>query len=533
MLWGIMSLSKQKFFEKRENMIKQYHREKADNTKDKKAKKRGLMLALISASALFIGACGSSEETVSEENVPEYVYVPEYIELSGSENASFYNTQIMGGTMYYISNLWDETAMTSTTQIYRFTPGEDEEPVPLPVELQENVNINSFSVDKDGNIYLCLYDYSGQKADAEGFMIGKTLVGKYDAQGTQIYEQDITDIISEDQENNYVNGIVADDEGRLYLSSSYLIRLFDAQGNYQGAVNTDQNYINNMGKGKDGKIYISYYDSASASGGMVLSDIDFDAKKLGNSYADFPSGSSSNVLASGAEKDFLVNDGTKLSEYDLETQTSEELLEWLDSDINGQYVDGVGALADGRIVAIIRDWNRNMTINEAYKYYQDKFFRLPGVTISIDEPRNVEVLGFKDKDKYIYLQSGSTMMDTRDPNKLSHTIDYMEPLSKYYNKDGKKKDTISKKEAIGLSLEYYNEFHKDEEEAQKVKVYKHISFHTARHTCATILLYNGVQLTTVQKLLGHQSIRTTEVYSDIMDMTVIRDLQKIKQKKNK
>lgn len=69
--------------------------------------------------------------------------------------------------------------------------------------------------------------------------------------------------------------------------------------------------------------------------------------------------------------------------------------------------------------------------------------------------------------------------------------------------------------------------------AQKVKVYKHISFHTARHTCATILLYNGVQLTTVQKLLGHQSIRTTEVYSDIMDMTVIRDLQKIKQKKNK
>lgn len=60
-----------------------------------------------------------------------------------------------------------------------------------------------------------------------------------------------------------------------------------------------------------------------------------------------------------------------------------------------------------------------------------------------------------------------------------------------------------------------------------------ITFHTARHTCATILLYNGVQLTTVQKLLGHQSIRTTEVYSDIMDMTVIRDLQKIKQKKNK
>ncbi len=69
--------------------------------------------------------------------------------------------------------------------------------------------------------------------------------------------------------------------------------------------------------------------------------------------------------------------------------------------------------------------------------------------------------------------------------------------------------------------------------ARKIKLYKQISFHTARHTCATLLLYNGVQLTTVQKLLGHQSIRTTEIYSDIMDMTVIRDLQKIKQKRYK
>ena len=76
----------------------------------------------------------------------------------------------------------------------------------------------------------------------------------------------------------------------------------------------------------------------------------------------------------------------------------------------------------------------------------------------------------KEKDKYVDLQNGSTMMDTIDPNKLSHTIDYMEPLSKYYNKDGKKKDTLSKKEAIGLSFKYYKEFHKDEE-AQKVRVY--------------------------------------------------------------
>ena len=56
---------------------------------------------------------------------------------------------------------------------------------------------------------------------------------------------------------------------------------------------------------------------------------------------------------------------------------------------------------------------------------------------------------------------------------------------------------------------------------------KRLSFHMARHTNATLLLYNGANITTVQKLLGHKSVRTTEIYSDIMDMTVIRDLKNI------
>lgn len=56
---------------------------------------------------------------------------------------------------------------------------------------------------------------------------------------------------------------------------------------------------------------------------------------------------------------------------------------------------------------------------------------------------------------------------------------------------------------------------------------KRITFHSGRHTHATLLLYNGVPITTVQKLLGHKSVKTTEIYSNIMDMTLIRDLEKI------
>lgn len=58
------------------------------------------------------------------------------------------------------------------------------------------------------------------------------------------------------------------------------------------------------------------------------------------------------------------------------------------------------------------------------------------------------------------------------------------------------------------------------------KIDKRVSFHTARHTNATLLLYNDANITTVQKLLGHKSVKTTQVYANIMDITVVRDLEK-------
>ena len=57
---------------------------------------------------------------------------------------------------------------------------------------------------------------------------------------------------------------------------------------------------------------------------------------------------------------------------------------------------------------------------------------------------------------------------------------------------------------------------------------KRISFHSSRHTNATLLIYNGINITTVQKLLGHKSVKTTQVYTNVMDMTIIHDLEKMK-----
>lgn len=56
--------------------------------------------------------------------------------------------------------------------------------------------------------------------------------------------------------------------------------------------------------------------------------------------------------------------------------------------------------------------------------------------------------------------------------------------------------------------------------AQWVKdagINKHITFHCARHTFATLLLTMGGDLYTTSKLLGHKNISTTQVYAKIVD----------------
>ena len=60
------------------------------------------------------------------------------------------------------------------------------------------------------------------------------------------------------------------------------------------------------------------------------------------------------------------------------------------------------------------------------------------------------------------------------------------------------------------------------------KIKTRTTFHTARHTCATLLCHQGVPITTVQKILGHTKLTTTQLYSEVMADTIVRDLSNVK-----
>jgi len=53
--------------------------------------------------------------------------------------------------------------------------------------------------------------------------------------------------------------------------------------------------------------------------------------------------------------------------------------------------------------------------------------------------------------------------------------------------------------------------------ATKAKIEKNISFHTSRHTFATLALRKGIRIEYVSKLLGHASIEETQIYAKIVN----------------
>lgn len=64
--------------------------------------------------------------------------------------------------------------------------------------------------------------------------------------------------------------------------------------------------------------------------------------------------------------------------------------------------------------------------------------------------------------------------------------------------------------------------------AERCNITKVLTFHIARHTFATtVTLLNGVPMETVSKLLGHTTMRSTQVYAKVIERKVSEDMARL------
>lgn len=56
----------------------------------------------------------------------------------------------------------------------------------------------------------------------------------------------------------------------------------------------------------------------------------------------------------------------------------------------------------------------------------------------------------------------------------------------------------------------------------KADIDKHATCHTLRHTFATDMLEKGTNIRTLQEIMGHADVKTTELYTHVMDKDISR-----------
>lgn len=312
--------------------------------------RRTAAMTLAAVTAFSAAACGNSDEAGDAVQAKEWAYVPEFITID-EENVDYYDMQILGENICYLSYDWDEETGESSQSICKYSLA-DRNVTSTPITWLEeggNRNINRGRFGEDGSMYAIMYSYNEDYSESQQFLT------KFDAEGKQIFSTEMTDLVGD----SYVDTLAVDGEGRLYVAGDSQIWLFDGEGNRQGAVSMNGGgdvWIDTMACGRDGKMYIGYNNYDGNSSTYSLCEVDFAGKKLGQAYEDVPR---NNGFIAGTEYDFLLTDGTGLYGYDLAKKEKEHLFDWLDSDINGNNVRKFSQLEDGRILAVIEDWENN------------------------------------------------------------------------------------------------------------------------------------------------------------------------------
>lgn len=362
-------------------------------------KKKGCikkMLALATAAALMLSlaACGKGEQQETPEG---FVYVPEFVDLTAMEDVDdISNPVLRAGELYFASHYWNEETGESGQRYYRRNLETGE-----MVELPLNMNIEGadysypmtgLMFDADNNI-LCLINAS--MMNEEGNYNQANYLMKFDPEGKQLLKEDISEALAlEGAENTYVQNAVMDNEGRLYMNvsssgmnrSNSFIVVIDKDANLLAQIDTGTDWISAIGAAEDGTVLVTRYGDT----GMECLEVDLANKALGNPHSGMPSSYNSNSLDPAPGGGLLVNDGTRLWKYDLETEEAEEILTWTDCDINGSYVQMIQPMEDGRIAVYSENWSNNskevayLTKTEAAKVTEKKIITLATMFSSQD-----------------------------------------------------------------------------------------------------------------------------------------------------
>jgi site-specific recombinase XerD len=123
--------------------------------------------------------------------------------------------------------------------------------------------------------------------------------------------------------------------------------------------------------------------------------------------------------------------------------------------------------------------------------------------------REFMVRGKGQKDRPVFIGEAAAL---RVEDYLSARLDNLPPLFLSYSRNNIASTTGGYRRLTARSIQRIISKY-----ARLAGITKHVSPHTMRHSFATDLLMNGADIRSVQSMLGHSNISTTQVYTHVTD----------------
>ena len=329
--------------------------------------------SLIIGTALLLTACqrgsdgaGNGYEIPAEsagssvEGEREWVYVPETAAIEDVE-ADYGNMKLVGGRFCCLTMAKDDEG--GARKICQYS-ADGKELVKIPIEYQAQGDICEMGEYAFGQdfVWIVANVYASDYSNLKRFLC------KFDLEGKNVISREITEQVGKDTS---IIGLAADEQERIYIfTCDSGIYLYTGDGSFYGQIPygfSGNVKIKGAANGNDGKFYTCVSKEENPDD-TVLMEIDFEGRQFIEVADDFPDirgfcAGTQPAGESGKEYDFLLYDNNAVYGYDLsaskDSGAGEELLCWLDSDINGYFVENFGETGDGRYYAIVEDWEND------------------------------------------------------------------------------------------------------------------------------------------------------------------------------
>ncbi len=333
----------------------------------KKMKKFIAAAIVLGTMMMLLFGCGKSEE--QNDDKKGYVWVSEYADFNVEKCDWLDEIVSLGDECFFSTSFYDEEQEKSVTTLYKYNLLENKAEK-LGFGMEENSSVYGMAVNTDGNLAMLINQYEyiedeeGNVTDVNSKMQLCTISP---SDGSVIDSKEITEALGIPQET-YIQYFSIDAQGNFYLADGdgkiYILNK-DMQKVCEIAVD---GWINDMVASKEGDVYVASYGNE----GMELKKIDVAAKKIGETVNGLGESYGNFSFHTGVDKSLLVSGSDGIATFDISSQTREELFKWLDVDINSDDVSQAGELSDGRIWAVIREYDKDYNSTYQLVYLSKK-----------------------------------------------------------------------------------------------------------------------------------------------------------------